>query len=94
MPPGHDNAWLLVLKYGKSGVNAPINSSANVVKPTASVPPEHAARACFQRRTGIIIRNHASDVIFMRNDYPELADPTNNTNSEGTFFAKIIKITM
>ena len=85
MPPGHDNAWLLVLKYGKSGVNAPINSSANVVKPTASVPPEHAARACFQRRTGIIIRNHASDA---------LADPTNNTNSEETFFAKIIKITM
>ena len=85
MPPGHDNAWLLVLKYGKSGVNAPINSSANVVKPTASVPPEHAARACFQRRTGIIIRNHASDA---------LSDPTNNTNSEGTFFAKIIKITM
>lgn len=85
MPPGHDNAWLLVLKYGKSGVNAPINSSAYVVKPTASVVPEHAARACFQRRTGIIIRNHASDA---------LADLTNNTNSEGTFFAKIIKITM
>ena len=85
MPPGHDNAWLLVLKYGKSGVNAPINSSAYAVKPTASVLPEHAARACFQRRTGIIIRNHASDA---------LADPTNNTNSEGTFFANIIKITM
>ena len=86
IPPCHDDVWLPVLKTGKSGVNATIKS-------TASVPPEPAARACFQRRTGIIKHYHASDVILMHNDYPELAGPTNNTNSE-TLFGKIIKIAM